>query len=82
MDGADACARQHRHRDFRYHREVNRDAVAATDPQSFQHVGELVHVAVQLAVRDAPHLSGGLSFPDQRDPAAPAGAHVPVEAVH
>ena len=82
MDSANPCACQHRHSDFRDHREVDRDAVAATHPQPLQDVGELVDVGIQLTIGDAPHLSRRFSFPDQRHAAAPAGAHVAVQAVH
>ena len=82
VNGADACACQHRHGDFRYHREVDGDPVATAHTQTLQDVGELVHVAVQLAVGEAPHLSRGFSFPDKRHTAAPARANVAVEAIH
>ena len=56
-------------------------ASAPADPEPLQHVGEFVHLDVQLAVRDAPHLSGRLPFPDQGDPAGTARTDVAVEAV-
>src|SRR5207249_10767616 len=47
-----------------------------------QDVRELVDVGVQLAVGDAPYLTGRLALPDEGDPSASAGVHVPVETIH
>ena len=77
---ADARAGEHRDRDFGDHREIDRDPIAPLDAQALQHVREFVDVGVQLAVGDAPHFAGRLSFPDQRHAAALAGAHMPVES--
>ena len=82
VNRADTRAREHRDGDFGDHREIDRDAVTAPHAQALQHVRELVDVGVQLPVGDAPDLAWRLSLPDQRHAAAPAGADMPVEAIH
>ena len=80
--GADARARQHRHRELGDHAEVDRDAVAAPHAEALQHVREPVHLVVQLAVADRALVLGGLADPDVGGLVAASGCQVTIEAVH
>jgi hypothetical protein len=80
VDGAEACAGQHRDRRLGDHRQVDRDAVALADAEPLEGVGEAAHVAVQLAVADAAAFLRVVAFPQDRGLFAALG-EVPIEAV-
>src|SRR5581483_8946543 len=63
--GTDPIAGLHGDHDLGYHAEVDRDAVAALDAELLEHVGELVHLAPDVAVREHA-LVAGLPLPDDR----------------
>ena len=65
MRRADAGAGQHGDRQLGRHAHVDRDAVAFLDPKRLQHVGELLHFAMQLLVGQRADFAG-LALPDQR----------------
>ena len=48
MDGADPSAGQHRDRELRDHGKVDGHAVAMSDTQALEDVGELLHLDVKL----------------------------------
>ncbi len=80
MDGADAGAGQHRHRDLGDHRQVDRDPVALLDAPGLQHIGEPADRLVQLAIGDVAVLGGIVALPQDRGLLAAPGK-VPVDAV-
>ena len=80
VDRPDPRAGEHRDRELRDHREVERDAVALADPEAPQDVGELGDLAVEVAVGQRP-LVPRFPFPDQRGLVFPSARQVPVEAV-
>ncbi len=55
--GTDARAREHRDRQFRNHRHVDRDAIAFFDAELAQAVRELADVVEQLFVGDGPAIA-------------------------
>ena len=80
MHCPDPRARQHRNRQLRPHPHVDRHPVAAPHSQPLQRVGEPLHLSVQLAVADPPHLAR-LALPQQRRLLPPRPQRVPVHAV-
>ncbi len=80
MRGADPGAGEHRHGQLGNHRHVNRDAIAATNAELAQRVGEAADVVEQLLVRDRPTVAG-LAFIVVGDLVAASGANVTVQAV-
>lgn len=66
MHSTDAGAGEHCISCFRNHRQIDGDAVALFDALAVQHVGELVHLAVQFLVGDDLVLVGVVAFPDDR----------------
>ncbi|MDQ1076163.1 hypothetical protein QE388_002372 [Microbacterium sp. SORGH_AS 969] len=80
VHGSDAGDGEHRRDGLGNHRQVDRHAVAALDPQIDQDVGEAFHLVGELGVGDVP-LIAGLTLPPQRDAVAVAGFDVAVEAV-
>ena len=77
---ADARARQHGVGRLGDHRQVDGDAVALLDAVGLEHVGELAHALVELAVGDLLVVGGVVAFPDDGDLVA-ARLQVPVDAV-
>src|SRR5262249_33495670 len=53
VDGADARAGEYRVRDFRNHRQIDRDAIALLDVAGAQYVCETADLVMQLFVSDA-----------------------------
>ena len=81
VDDAEPGRGQHRDRQFRHHRHVERDPVACLQPQFLEHGGELVDPDVQLPVGDRlVRLALGLGEPDEGR-LVRMGLHVPVDAV-
>ena len=80
MHGADARAGQHGVGGLGDHRQVDGDAVALLDAVGLEHVGELAHPLVQLAVGDLLVVGGVVALPDDGDLVA-ARLQVPVDAV-
>ena len=77
---ADARARQHRNRELRNQRHVERDAIAALNVRVFQNVRKLADFGVQLLISERARLAG-FTFPDQRGFVASPGGEMPVETV-
>ena len=80
MNRANACAGQHGNGQFRCHAHVDRHAIAFLDPERLQHVGEPLHLAMQLLVAKGTNFAG-LTFPDQGSSVFAPGLHVAVETV-
>jgi hypothetical protein len=80
VNRADACAGEHRDRDFGNQRHVDTDAVAALHPEGLERIRELADIAVQLGVRQRP-LVAGLPFPDDRAFVTARGLEMAVETV-
>src|SRR5690242_20190710 len=66
MHRADARAGQHRIRGFRYHGEIDRDAVAALDVVRLQHIGEAANLAMKFLVGDMSAVLRVVTLPDDR----------------
>ena len=62
------------------HAHVDRDAVAFVYAQRFQHIGELLHLAMQLLKGERPNFAG-FTFPDDGGFVLARGLDVAVEAV-
>ena len=77
---ADAGAGQQGHRQLGDHRHVDGDPVALLDAEALEHVGEALHLGEQVGVGDGAGVAR-LALPVERDPVAPAGVDVAVEAV-
>ncbi len=77
---ADAGTREHRDRELRDHRHVDRDAVALADAQRVEGAGRLLDLAVQVRIGDRPGVAR-LADPVVGDLAAEAVLDVPVDAV-
>ena len=77
---ADTVARVHGDQELRHHAEVESHAVALPDPELLEHVGELVHLAPDVAVGQHPLVSG-FPLPDDGGLVLARGLDVPVEAV-
>ena len=80
VDGADPGAGEHRDRQLGGHRHVDRDAVALRDAERLEHVGELVHLPVEVPVGVGLPVAG-LAYPDERGLVAARPLDVPVDAV-
>ena len=72
---------QHRHRGLGDHRQVDGDGVALADPQVQQGVRGLLHLLVQLGVRDVAGVAVRLADEVDRHLVAVAGLDVAVDAV-
>src|SRR5947209_15191208 len=81
MDGADASAREHRDGHFGDERHVDGDAITAMHAKRFENVGELLHLDVEIPVRQRAAITR-LTFPDQRRLVASCAMDVPIDAVH
>ncbi len=81
VHGADAGAGQHRNRQLRHQRHVDRDPVALGHAMRLEHVGELGDLPVEREVGQRAPLAG-LAFPDEGGLVAARAADVPVDAVH
>ncbi len=77
---ADPGTRQHRDRQFRYHRHVHRDDVVLLDAEVAEGRGELVDLAVEVLVGVRPGVSV-LAFPLDRDAVLVAVLDVAVDTV-
>ena len=80
MHGADARAREHRDRQLRDERQVERHAVAALDAERLQDVGELADLAIEIEVGQRPAVAR-LAFPDERRLVPARSARVAIDAV-
>ena len=67
MDRADARAREHTNRGFRYHREVDRDPIAPLHAEILEQCRRSTYFPMQLAIGDPPHLTRIVSLPHDRD---------------
>ena len=83
VDHTHASARQHRDRQFRHHRQMERHPVTRLYPGEItQQRRELVHASMELPVGDLLRLLVlALRHPDQRAPIAPR-FQVSIDAVH
>ncbi len=79
VDRPQPRARQHRDRRLGDHPHIDDDALALVDAQRPQRVRRPAHLAVQLAVRDAPPLPGLVGLPQDRG-LVPARLQVLVQA--
>ena len=66
VHGADAGARVHGDHRLGNQRHVNDDAVAASDAERLERIGEPAHLAVQLGVGEFAHIPR-LTFENDRD---------------
>ncbi len=80
MRRSDPGTREHRDRELRNHRHIERDAVAGLDAELFHHVGKAADLAVKLQIRQR-SLFAGLAFPDERGLVLSPRRQVSVEAV-
>jgi hypothetical protein len=80
VDGADAGAGQHGHRQLGNHGQVDGDPVALLDAVRLEDVGELADLGVQFAIGELLVFAGLIAFPDDRGLVAP-GLEVAIEAV-
>ncbi len=80
MDGADACAGEHRRRRLGDHRHIDHHPVAAPDSPLLQQIGETAGLFVKLAVGDGATVAGLVGLENQRGAIAMLG-EVPVEAI-
>ena len=80
MDGADACAGEHRYDELRDHRQVDGDPVPFLDPELFQGVGKAAHLEVKLLVAEYPGRVV-LALPDEGGLVLAPSGQVAVEAV-
>jgi hypothetical protein len=80
VHGSDPRAREHGNGKFRNQRQVDRDAIAASDAERQKHVGKLTDLAMQIEIRQRPVIAG-FSFPDDRGLVAPCRAHMPIQTV-
>ena len=65
MNRADASTGEHRDRCFGDERHVNGHAIAALDAELLENVGELLHLDVEIPVRQRAVIAR-LAFPDNR----------------
>ena len=77
---ADAGASQHGDGELGSHAHVNCDPVAFFHAERFQNVGELLHLAMELLIREHADFAG-LTFPDEGSLVLAPGLSVTVEAV-
>ena len=77
----DPGAGQHRHGGLGDHRQVDRDAVALADAEVLQRVRRLLHLLVQLGIRDVAGVAVGLADEVDGHLVAVAGLDVAVDAV-
>ena len=75
VDRADPRTGQHRDRQLRHHRHVDRHAVARLDAEVLEHVRELAHFAVQLGIRERARVAR-LAFPENRRAVAQPAARL------
>ena len=80
MHRADAGTGQHGNRQFRNQRQIQCDAIAAFDAETFQDVGKLAHLPVEIEVREGSPVAR-LALPDDRRLIAPEAADMPIDAV-
>jgi hypothetical protein len=80
MRGAHARARQHRDRELGYERQIDRDAVTALDAERLQHVGELIHLPIEVEIRERAAIAR-LTFPNERSLVPARSSNVPVDAI-
>src|SRR5688572_30674157 len=80
MNRPDPRARKHRDGQFGNEREIERDAVAAFDAQTLQHVGELADLAIQVEIGERSPIAR-LSFPDDCGFVPPGPADMTVDAI-
>ena len=80
MHGADARAREHRHRGLGNHRHVDRDAIALAHAERLERIRALTHALVQLAIRHSLRQPRIVAFPQDCSLVAALG-EVAVETV-
>ncbi|WDT70176.1 MAG: hypothetical protein MPW17_15625 [Candidatus Manganitrophus sp.] len=80
MGGADPGAGEHGDRQLRDHRHVDRHAISFDDPLSFQDIGELANLPMEILVGQDARVAR-LPFPDDRRLVFPPALQVTVEAI-
>ncbi|CAB4729188.1 unannotated protein [freshwater metagenome] len=80
MSNTNSGARKHRHRKFRDHWHIDRDAVALLESKTFQHIGELLHLFKKVGIGDGAHIAW-FAFPVIRNAIADAIGDMTVEAI-
>ncbi len=80
MDRTDTSTRQHRDRQFRRHRHVDRNHVADTNVLRFQSVGELADFGFKFRISQRSGVAG-FAFPNDRQFVSFAGFDLSVQAV-
>ena len=80
VDGANPGAGEHRNRQLRDERHVERDAVALAHAERLQHVRKRRNFAIEIVVGQRSTIAG-LAFPDDRRLVAASAPNVPVDAV-
>src|SRR5580704_15995491 len=77
----DSGESKHRHGQLQNHRHIYRDAVAATNSQAAQSVGEAVDLIEQLSIRDAAPVAG-FAFIIIGDLLTVSSGYVAIQTVH
>ena len=81
VDRPDPRAGKHGVRRFRDHRQIDGDAIAASNAHGQKHIGKDIHLAMQLAIGDVARRFGGIvRLPDDSD-LVPAFLQVTVDAI-
>ena len=80
MRRADSGAGQHGNGQLRRHAHVDGDAVSLFHPKSLQHVGELLHLAMQLLIGEGADFAG-FALPNDGSFIFASSLHVAIEAV-
>ena len=80
MNGADACARKHGDRQFRYASHVDRDAVPLLHAETPEDIGKSAHFAAERKIRERAKLPF-LPFPHQCQFVPTGGGRMAVEAI-
>jgi hypothetical protein len=81
VGGTHTRARKHGNGEFRDERQIDRDPIAALHAERLQHVRELIHLSIQVEIRQRAAIAW-LAFPDERGLVAATAPYVPVDAIH
>src|SRR2546423_129975 len=80
MDGTNSRTGEHRHGGFGNQRQVDRDAIALSYSQLPENVPKLLHLAVQISVRQSAAVTR-LSFPDQSGLVCPTPGDMSIDTI-